>query len=212
MYNKGCLRRASRAFTLVELVITIAIAAILVAIALPNFREFTIRMTVTENTNALVGALNVARSEAVKRGRPVALIANNGDWSAGWKIVAGKANGAGGVADGTVADPTSPGDTAADCIGDLDLDGITPLCSQFHGALSTDYTVAGKATGVGASDTEIVYAATGNLSGKAIGFDFSVCRPIVNADPLQSRWINVAAFGGVTSHRDVTSSPAGNCS
>lgn len=211
MRNKRSSRKASRAFTLVELIITIAIAAILTAIALPSFREFMVRMTVSANTNELVGALNVARSEAVKRGRPVALIANNGDWNAGWKVVAGKANGTAGVADGTVADPTSPGDTTADCSGYLDLDGATPLCAQFHGALPTGYTVAGKATGTGALDTEVVYAPTGNLIGKATGFDFSVCRPAANADPLQSRWINVAAFGGVTSHRDVTNSPAGAC-
>ena len=43
-------------FTLVELIVTIAIVAILAAIALPSFREFSLRMTATTNTNELVGA------------------------------------------------------------------------------------------------------------------------------------------------------------
>ena len=68
-------RRAS-GFTVVELVIAVAIVALLAALALPSFREVGVRMAVTDNTNDLVGALNVARSEAVKRGRAAAVIAN----------------------------------------------------------------------------------------------------------------------------------------
>ncbi len=66
--------------------ITIAIAAILAAIALPNYREFMVRTNVVKITNDLVGALNTARTEAVKRGLPVAV--KSSDWTAGWTIVA----------------------------------------------------------------------------------------------------------------------------
>ena len=75
-------------FTLVELIITIALVAILAAIALPSFREFNIRMQVTQNTNDLVHDLNMARAEAVKRGIDVVVEANT-TWSDGWAVKAG---------------------------------------------------------------------------------------------------------------------------
>ncbi len=74
-------------FGLVELIVTIAIAAILAAIALPSFRELMVRMNTTAITNDLVGALNTARVEAVKRGIPVAVV-SNGNWTDGWEIKA----------------------------------------------------------------------------------------------------------------------------
>lgn len=71
-------------FTLLELVITLFLVIILAAMAAPAMREITIRSVVSSNTNDLVAALNLARSEAIKRGRDVALIAQNANWSEGW--------------------------------------------------------------------------------------------------------------------------------
>src|SRR5215469_10905864 len=80
----------ARGFTLVELMITIVVAIILMALALPNFRDLILGSNVTQNTNQLVHDLNLARAEAVSRGTLVAVISNNGgnDWSGGWTIVA----------------------------------------------------------------------------------------------------------------------------
>ncbi len=76
--------RQQAGFTLLELVITLFLVIILGAMAAPAMREITIRSVVSSNTNDLVTALNLARSEAVKRGRDVALIARNANWSDGW--------------------------------------------------------------------------------------------------------------------------------
>lgn len=200
-------RRRSSGFTLFELIITVAIVAILVGIALPNYREFSIGMTVSDNTNDLVGALQAARADASTRGRPVAVIANGGDWSNGWQVVAGETQ-----ADGTIEDPEPAGPTEADCRGYFDLDGETSLCSRFENALPTDYTVLGRATGgVGAGDDRVVFGPTGGLVNGVTAFDLSVCRPMNQADAAKSRWIHVDMAGLVSSRRDATESPAGSC-
>ena len=199
-------RRRSSGFTLFELIITVAIVAILVGIALPNFREFSTGMTVSDNTNDLLGGLNLARSEAIKRGRPVALIANGGSWSNGWQVVAGELQ-----ADGTVAEPDAPGDTQAACEAYLDLDGETPLCPRFVGAIPPTYTIVGVGTGGGAEDDRVLFNPTGVLGAGATSFDFNVCRPVELAEPTKSRRIHVEPSGTVSSRRDVTGSPAGTC-
>jgi type IV fimbrial biogenesis protein FimT len=77
-----------RGFTIIELLITIAVIAVAAAVALPSFREFNIRMAVTSTTNDLVHAINVARAEAAKRGSNVTVTAA-GSWTNGWSVLAG---------------------------------------------------------------------------------------------------------------------------
>ena len=202
----GPIRVMARGFTMVELMVTVAIVAILAVIALPSYREFNIRMTVSNTTNELVGALNLARSEAVKRGRRVAVIANGGNWTSGWQVVAGKA-----TATGTVDPPSSPGATAAACTAYLDFDGETPLCPRFAAALANTYTLLAKGAGTGSSNTQIVFGGTGALVG-ATTYDFSVCRPSADADATQSRRVHVDPSGIITTYRDASASPAGDCS
>ncbi|BFI95599.1 MAG: hypothetical protein RSP_11090 [Rhodanobacter sp.] len=56
-----------RGFTIVELMITIAVAAILLMIAVPSFRSMLASSKLTAATNALVGGLSEARMEAIQR-------------------------------------------------------------------------------------------------------------------------------------------------
>ncbi len=77
-----------RGFTIIELLITIAVVAVAAAVALPSFREFNIRMAVTSTTNDLVHAISVARAEAAKRGSNVTVTAA-GSWTNGWSVLAG---------------------------------------------------------------------------------------------------------------------------
>jgi type IV fimbrial biogenesis protein FimT len=73
-----------RGFTLLELMVTVAVLAILVTVGVPSFRTLIQNNRVTTQTNELVTALNVGRTEAVKRGRNVQVVvatATNG-WSA----------------------------------------------------------------------------------------------------------------------------------
>lgn len=53
-------------FTLVELMVTLAVAAIAVAIAVPAFGSLIINNTLTGETNQFAAAFNIARNEAIK--------------------------------------------------------------------------------------------------------------------------------------------------
>ena len=76
-------------FTLVELMITVAISGILLSVGIPSFNQTIANGRLTTNINRLVTALNYARSEAVKRNQTVTvrkLGANSADWADGWTI------------------------------------------------------------------------------------------------------------------------------
>lgn len=60
-----------RGFTLLELMVTIAVLAVIVAIALPNMRDFIVGNRLSSNVNGFIGLINYARSEAVARNQDV---------------------------------------------------------------------------------------------------------------------------------------------
>ena len=73
----------NRGFTLIELMIVLAVAAILVAVAIPSFRQTIMNNRMASTANGIVGAISFARSEAVKRGGEVRLEQLNGGWGNG---------------------------------------------------------------------------------------------------------------------------------
>ena len=62
--------RASRGFSLVELMITVLVVAILTAIAWPSFRDFMHRNAAIAQANQVLASLQYARNEAVSRRYP----------------------------------------------------------------------------------------------------------------------------------------------
>lgn len=58
-------------FTLVELLVTLSVAAIMLAIAVPAFTYTVNTNQLSGETNAFIGALNTARASAVSRNQPV---------------------------------------------------------------------------------------------------------------------------------------------
>lgn len=68
--------RHEQGFTLVEMVITLVVAAILFAVAIPSFNNLVNSNRLTTGANALIGALNTARMEAIKRNGSVQFCSN----------------------------------------------------------------------------------------------------------------------------------------
>ena len=73
-------------FTILELMVTIAIAGILMAVALPSYQTMVKNNCLTTSANSLVSSLQRARSEAIKRRSDVTMAATGGDWGAGWNV------------------------------------------------------------------------------------------------------------------------------
>jgi type IV fimbrial biogenesis protein FimT len=87
-------------FTLLELMVVFIIMVILVAFAVPNFQVMYQRARMVSYTDELIAALQMARSEAIKRGDVVRLKGGLGsteaDLQTGWQMTANvfKASGA----------------------------------------------------------------------------------------------------------------------
>ncbi|MGN6235153.1 GspH/FimT family pseudopilin [Dyella sp.] len=56
----------SSGFTLIELMVTIAVAAVLLVIAVPSFRSITLSNRLNTTANDIIASLNTARMEAIK--------------------------------------------------------------------------------------------------------------------------------------------------
>jgi type IV fimbrial biogenesis protein FimT len=84
MISKPC-RLIESGFTLIELMVTLAVAAVLLVVAAPGFVAFQRNAELTSTTNRLISAIATVRSEAMKTGMPAMLVpADGADWGKGW--------------------------------------------------------------------------------------------------------------------------------
>jgi type IV fimbrial biogenesis protein FimT len=102
---------ALRGFTLIELMVVVAIVAILAGLAAPSFVELSRNNKLAAAASALQVSLNVARSEAIKQGfnSRVTVAANGtaGTWTNGWTVFVDKTSDA-----NAAKAPTSDGSSA----------------------------------------------------------------------------------------------------
>lgn len=84
-------------FSLIELLVTIAIAAVLATLAVPSLSSFLDSTRLTSTTNLLYGDLSRARTEAIKRNSRVLVCVRNAagtdcttttTWASGWLVCA----------------------------------------------------------------------------------------------------------------------------
>lgn len=65
------MKKQTAGFTMIELMISIAIIAIMAAIAFPNMRNFVINTRITNRTEQISNLLRFAKTEAIRRNAPV---------------------------------------------------------------------------------------------------------------------------------------------
>ena len=89
------LRKKQLGVSLVELLVSLALAAILVSITVPSMKLFISKTRINTTTDEVYGSLMLARSEAIKRQRTVTLCStldnttcdeSNAGWHHGWLI------------------------------------------------------------------------------------------------------------------------------
>ncbi len=73
-------------FTLVELMVTLIVSSILLAVGVPSFVGMIRNNRTATMANEMVATLNLARSEAVKRGLQVTVRPTGAQWEGGWSI------------------------------------------------------------------------------------------------------------------------------
>ena len=93
--------RDQRGLTAIELMVTLAILAILIGIAAPSMTRFIVQWRLSNAVNAVTGSLRIARTEAIARARPVVVCqlragtavecetgSGGNDFAAGWIVFA----------------------------------------------------------------------------------------------------------------------------
>lgn len=91
-------KRIQAGFTLIELMVVMAIAAILISLAAPSFARLIRSTSVASDVNTFLADLRFARNEAIKRGTVIVMCKSNApeattpacstgtDWKTGWII------------------------------------------------------------------------------------------------------------------------------
>lgn len=89
------MKTKSQGFTIIELIITLALAAVVLGLAVPSAKHMFLTSSILSINNDVVAALQFARSEAIKRNVPVTVCSStngstcNGadnNWDDGWIV------------------------------------------------------------------------------------------------------------------------------
>jgi len=170
-------RVTANGFTLIELIVTIALVAILMAVAVPSLMTFQRNSELTSFSNTMLASINAARGEAMKRGRSAMMTPADGtNWSSGWVIF-------------------------VDMDGDRAYSSITDFTILKREAPPSYLTVSGNGTLV-AVPPYIMFDSSGYSKTKSGGFGastFEVKRNDVSGTELfsQTRRIKIASTGRV---------------
>lgn len=148
--------RTQRGLTLIELMTTIAVLGVLMAIAAPSFNPMMDRYRVRQATEELQASFYYARSEAIKNSGGITVVPNSGDWDKGWEIKNGS---------NTLRQTNAPNKTHISLAGDqggVDLDRWGMLMHKGTTA-STTLTFTIQTAGSSNACQKLVIESSGSL-------------------------------------------------
>ena len=181
----------SRGFTLIELLITVSIATILMMVAIPSFTAFRRNAELTSVANKVIGSINAARGEALKRGMTAFMVPldNGASWNVGWAAFVDKS-----------ATRTQTYDSAAE--------GVVAI----QQAVPSGITVTGNNSAAGTAPY-IMFDASGFSRTKAGGFGalgLEIKRTDVATaeQPGQTRFVIISSTGRVRVCKPISASDA----
>lgn len=124
-----------RGFTLVELMVTLAVLAVVLAAAVPSLQEFTANNRLVATKSSFASALALARTEAAKRSRTVVLQAlgtgvSGNEFVNGWEVAVDEDG------NGTIADTELRVRKNATSLDRITLSGAAELRFRATGALT----------------------------------------------------------------------------
>jgi type IV fimbrial biogenesis protein FimT len=156
-------------FTLIELMVVIAVVAILMIVAVPNMRNFLQNNRITAAANQVHASLNLARTEAIKRQLPIRFEATasagaTNEFGGGWVVY---------------------NDLNSDADYDAGTDDLIARVDALPGGATLDVT--------GGTVTRLDFAASGTASAATT---FALRIPACRGD--QGRNIAVTAIGRVS--------------
>lgn len=208
--------RRAKGFTLIELMITLLVAAVVLGVGVPNFQEFIANNRMASATNDLVSTLHLARGEAVKRRANVTLCPS-ADWD---NFAVPSCNPGGRLADGWIVFVDCS--AAAPCgAPNIQVDGFD-LVLQGHGPLPEQIAnlFANDAAGI----EYVSFGPTGfprNAAGGAPGIsNFQLCDQRGDDDTgggiAAGRWVQISPTGRPQVYREQAfvqnvQNPLGGC-
>ncbi len=121
-----------RGFTLVELLIALAVAVVLITAAVPSYRQLTISNRLTTAANDVIASINSARMEAIKRNTSTQFCSGNASVNATDTLGTACGTSAGAVYSMVGADVTQVRAAVADLTSPLQWKGDLKAL-RFHG-------------------------------------------------------------------------------
>jgi type IV fimbrial biogenesis protein FimT len=172
-----------RGFTLIELMVALTVLAIILSLAAPAFGNLLASNRLSTQASELIGALNLARSEAVRRAQPVTLLAANANnYLLGWKVFP-DANGNGAQA------------TATDPVDGLPIRESNPISGSATIKRVTRSAAPPPFTYTTTTDAYLVFTSRGAIQPTTPVF-FKVCDPANTA--VRGRIVQVNVVGKVS--------------
>ena len=194
-------------FTLIELMITLAIVGFLLMVGVPSLKTFMQGNQLIASTNELISALHVARSEAIKLNTRVSVCessngktcATTGSWKSGWIV----------FVDGNGANPGDLAGSGAACADDTNTDCLL----RIHDAISDQLLSVAAVDAGGVSVSSFTFTSRGlpkGTNGAAQSGVFSLCSFDSSDNVINSRAVILSLSGRVrvSDNQAVISCPA----